>query len=357
VHSKDWTGRSTPIKDEITLTPTGFSGHLYPTHTTDGMNIAQPDVNELAIILPSIGDTVASMWDLIYGDKEINDKSAKRNTVIRWEDAKDILAKEGLRLVRNLDHNYGYTYNDDEVNTLAGVINSVQDIMGMIITDDYPDDIDNLNENYIYYDKSKGKYYFKKRTYTYEKVDDDVISYEPVPLEDWEKNKDKYWWIDTNNTVPDYVQEDTYRPDRQYVSGVNVPSDPTLARHFSATEYKPGEYYIRLDQDPGTGLEFQESTGATYHKYIKTYESYDVNAKYYKITEEAVELDPKAIYYVPNKYYEAHFHRLVPEVADEEDFERRLAEGVRIFITGEHGELHSGYGLRNATELKSGDFA
>ena len=102
--------------------------------------------------------------------------------MIRWENAKDLLAKEGLRLVRDLDHNYGYTYNDDEVNTLAGVINSVQDIMGMIITDDYPaDDIDNLNENYIYYDKASGKYYYKKRTYTYEKVDNDV-SYSPIPL-------------------------------------------------------------------------------------------------------------------------------------------------------------------------------
>lgn len=352
VHSKDWSGRSTPVTDEITLTPSGYSGHLYPTHTTNGMNIAQPDVNELAIVLPSIGDTVASMWDLIYGDKEINDKSSKRNTVIRWEDAKDILAKEGLRLVRNLDHGYGYTYNDDEVNTLAGAINSVQDIMGMIITDDYPDDVDNLNENYIYYDKSKGKYYFKKRTYTYEKVDGDV-SYEPVPLEDWEKNKDKYWWIDTNNTIPDYIQEASYRPDRQYVSGVNVPTDPILARHFSATEYKPGEFYIRLDKEPGTDNDFLESTGAKYHKYIKTKESYDVNSKYYKITETAVTLNPDAIYYVPNKYYEAHFTKLVPEVVDEEDFERRLAEGVRIFRTV---TTDSTYGLRAGTELKSGDF-
>lgn len=352
VHSKDWSGRSTPVTDEITLTPSGYSGHLYPTHTTNGMNIAQPDVNELAIVLPSIGDTVASMWDLIYGDKEINDKSSKRNTVIRWEDAKDILAKEGLRLVRNLDHGYGYTYNDDEVNTLAGAINSVQDIMGMIITDDYPDDVDNLNENYIYYDKSKGKYYFKKRTYTYEKVDGDV-SYEPIPLEDWEKNKDKYWWIDTNNTIPDYIQEASYRPDRRYVSGVNVPTDPILARHFSATEYKPGEFYIRLDKEPGTDNDFLESTGAKYHKYIKTKESYDVNSKYYKITETAVTLNPDAIYYVPNKYYEAHFTKLVPEVVDEEDFERRLAEGVRIFRTV---TTDSTYGLRAGTELKSGDF-
>ena len=27
-----------PIYDEISLTPSGFSGHLYPTHTVDGEN-------------------------------------------------------------------------------------------------------------------------------------------------------------------------------------------------------------------------------------------------------------------------------------------------------------------------------
>ena len=352
VHSKDWPGRSTPVTDEITLEPTGFSGHLYPTHTTDGYNVAQPDVNELAIVLPSIGDTVASMWDLIYGDKEINGGSSKRNTVIRWEDAKDVLAKEGLRLVRDLNHNYGYTYNDDEVNTLAGVINSVQDIMGMIITDDYPDEVDTLNEDYIYYNKAEGKYYYKKRTYTYDKVDGDV-SYEPIPLEDWEANKTKYWWVDTNSTVPDYIQEATYRPEREYVSGVNVPSDSTLARHFTATEYKPGEFYIRLDKQPGTDEDFVERTGAKYHKYIKTQESYDINAKYYKITEKEVVLDSNSIYYIPNKYYEAHFKPLVPAIADEEDFERRLAEGVRIFRTI---TTDNTYGLREALELHSGDF-
>ena len=353
VHSKDWTGRNTPVTDEITLTPTGFSGHLYPTHTTDGINVEQPDVNELAIVLPSIGDTVASMWDLIYGDQAINGNSTKRNTVIRWEDAKDVLAKEGLRLVRNLDHNYGYSYNDDEVNTLAGVINSVQDIMGMIITDDYPEDaVDTLNEDYIYYDRASGKYYYKKRTYTYEKVDDDV-SYDPIPLEDWEKNKDKYWWVDTNSIVPDYIQEATYRPEREYVAGVNVPSDPSLIRHFSATEYKPGEFYIRLDKQPGTDNDFLERTGAKYHKYVKTNESFDINAQYYKITEEAVQLDSESIYYIPNKYYEAHFYPLSPEIVDEEDFEKRLKEGVRIFkaVT-----TSSAYGLREAVEVFSGEY-
>ena len=70
------------------------------------------------------------------------------------------------------------------MNTLAGAINSVQDILGMIITKDYPDDVDNWNENYIYYDTASGKYYYKKRTYEYEPIDKDV-AYEKVDLVDW----------------------------------------------------------------------------------------------------------------------------------------------------------------------------
>ena len=115
--------------DEISLTPTGFSGHLYPTHTTDNQNIVQADVNELAVLLPSIGDTIADVWDLIYGGEDLNTtydgKGLRRNLVIRWEDAKKVLAKEGLRLVQTDNKGLGYTYDPTEVNTLAGVINSV----------------------------------------------------------------------------------------------------------------------------------------------------------------------------------------------------------------------------------------
>ena len=89
--------------------------------------------------------------------------------------------------------------------------------MGMIITNDYPeDDIDNLNEDYIYYNPTTGKYYFKKHTYTYEKIEGEV-THEKVDLVDWKNYKNNSWWIDTNSTTPDYIQEATFRPERKYV--------------------------------------------------------------------------------------------------------------------------------------------
>jgi hypothetical protein len=211
--------------DEITLTPTGRSGHLYPTHTTDGKNIVQNDVNELAVLLPSIGDTVAGIWNVIYGGVDVSKEEVidgrtkyKRNTIIQWEDAKKVLAKEGLRLVKSqtAESNRGtFTYDKKAVNSIAGVLNSVQDIMGMIIADYNPmDNIDKLNEDYIYY--YQGKYYYKKPTYTYEKVEGEV-DYEVVDLKDWKDYKDKAWWVDTNYIIPDYMMEEEFKVDREYV--------------------------------------------------------------------------------------------------------------------------------------------
>lgn len=363
-HSKDYkyTNRDltlNPLVDEITLAPTGFSGHLYPTHTTDNQNIVQEDVNELAVLLPSIGDTIADVWDLIYGGEDLNTtydgKGLRRNLVIRWEDAKKVLAKEGLRLVRTDDKGLGYTYDPEEVNTLAGVINSVQDIMGMIITNDYPeDDVDNLNEDYIYYNPTTGKYYFKKRTYTYEKIEGEV-AHEKVDLVDWKDYQNNSWWVDTNSTTPDYIQEATFRPEREYVQGVNVPSDKNLSRHFTRSEYEPGKYFLYREKDEGTGDTFRDPiTKAPYVKYIKTYENYDLNQIYYDIEAEKVILDADSIYYVPNKYYAGYFYPITPEIIDEEDFENRLASGVRLFdpITFTSEAYH----VIEATELKSGDF-
>lgn len=366
--------RVTPIVDEISLTPTGFSGHLYPHHTTEGINEVQPDVNELTVMLPSIGDTVADMWDIIYGTARINgthegdDETGRgtgtyeRNTVIRWEDAKKVLAKEGLRLVKAQNGLPGYTYNDEAVNTLAGVINSAQDIIGMIITDDYPIDpediktIEKLNEDYIYYDSTSGKYYFKKRDYTYTPVDDD-FEYEKVELEDWEKYKDNAWWVDTNNILkPDYIREDTFRPERKYVQGVKVPgeNDDGEPRKFDAAEYEKGKYYLYTDKVRGTNDPLVDDiTKKPYHEYYLSHEARDVNKQYWKITPTPTTLESNTTYYVPNKYYAGYFYEA--KIVNEEDFERQLSNGVRLFLRKQSSDTYNISIIDK--ELKSGDYA
>ena len=156
----------------------------------------------------------------------------------------------------------------------------------MIITNDYPIDvndtatIEKLNDDYIYYDSTTGKYYFKKRDYTYTPVDDN-FKYEKVDLKNWEEYKDNTWWVDTNNILkPDYIREDTFRPERKYVQGVKVPGkdDDGEPRKFDAVEYEKGKYYLYTDTVRGTNEPLVDDvTKKPYHEYYLSHEARDVN--------------------------------------------------------------------------------
>jgi hypothetical protein len=77
--------------------------------------------------LPSIGNSIAKMWNIVYGNYEQNGNSNIRNQDIAWD------SYNGLRMVKEDKNGNGFTFEPDQVNTLAGVINSVHDLMGMII--------------------------------------------------------------------------------------------------------------------------------------------------------------------------------------------------------------------------------
>jgi hypothetical protein len=84
-----------------------------------------------------------------------------RNLNINWDN------KDGLRLVNVNPEGNGYTYDTDKVNTLAGCINSVHDLMGMIIVannDNHIDlqDFNNIDLDKIYYQNQK--YYRIRKT-------------------------------------------------------------------------------------------------------------------------------------------------------------------------------------------------
>jgi hypothetical protein len=55
------------------MTPSGKSGHQYNAHGNDPTEMcAQADIQELSIMLPSIGTSIAKMWNLVYGNEEQN---------------------------------------------------------------------------------------------------------------------------------------------------------------------------------------------------------------------------------------------------------------------------------------------
>lgn len=179
--SKEFISHIDNINDRIELVPSGKSGMQYNKH--DGTNTTEPmeDTQELNLILPAIGNTVASMWDLMFGGIDVSDTSSptqppKRYLNYSWEDVKKLDRSTGLRLVET--RYLGPTEKLDARNSLetkhadslAGSINTAHDLIGMIITEEFPknnEEIKTAYDKYIYYNDDDGGFYRKKLDYNY----------------------------------------------------------------------------------------------------------------------------------------------------------------------------------------------
>ena len=177
-------GKSKKVTDEINVLPTGKSGHQYNPHDGTVDKQSKVDTQEIEVMLPSLGDSVAKMWDLVYGGRDTTEsikKTNRRNTDVNWEDGYAVLNRQGLRMVKDTNEVMEYVkdkgdnkYNKSAVNTLAGCINSVHDLMGMIIMpksgDEIAADIEKYDEDKIYYSTNTHQYYRKHQTYTYDDI-------------------------------------------------------------------------------------------------------------------------------------------------------------------------------------------
>ena len=222
-------------KDKITITPTGISGYEYNIHNdinNPKETAKKEDIQEISVILPSIGDSIAEMWDLVYGDSEQNDNKSVRNLDVEWN------STEGLRMVREDETGNGWTYEPKKVETLAGGINAIHDLMGMIIIDDkelYPQkekilDEDKQNEiaskvnlDNIYYDLTTSTYNRKIKKFKYT----DIL------------NTDEVYSIDDKNPVD--LTKEPYKPNTFFVkneNGTYVPDENSRGQE--------GPYYKRL---------------------------------------------------------------------------------------------------------------
>jgi hypothetical protein len=197
------------------------------------------DIQELSIILPSLGNAISDIWDVVYGAGDPD-----RNLDIQWGSTK------GIRLTKNEN---GYTYDDSEggaINTLAGCINTAHDLMGMIIVDDI-DDINKASIDNIYYgalDENKPNikgFFIKYPYYTYkaltqeeyEKLLSDAIN--PVEeLKDFTKSKA---YIKTNEGY----QLDT---SGLYKKGTTYYSVEATVIDLDSS-YAPNKYYYKENSD------------------------------------------------------------------------------------------------------------
>lgn len=201
-------------RDTIQVTPTGISGNTYNVHdpnSSSDTNNIQSDIQEFKILLPSLGNAISDIWDIVYGcgqkvqmDETYsgNADNLKRFRDIEWKDA--VTGEENAELG-------GMTR---DLGTLAGCINKVHDLMGMIITDKNNATLNEewFNKNYIY--KEDNNYYriHKYPIYTtfnvnsfnlpvrnnYASDQEYNTAYEEALLEQLDENKQYYLIIDSN---------------------------------------------------------------------------------------------------------------------------------------------------------------
>ena len=216
------------VKDEngnIVLNNAG-----YPMHDLDSDMIEQPDTKEIVAMLPSFGDTIAEMWNLTYGDEKANkeynrrfsdsyaEQGRHRNMTVDWDDN-----HTGLRLVtRERD---GYHFEKDQVQTIAGAINTTHDFIGKIIRN-YPvsyeapkyirvKDEEAFDINTTYYYENEGKY---ERTGLltqdeFDKKKSELFIEDYIPIDKLSDNRiyykkptyELYYDIDKENNNKDFV--------------------------------------------------------------------------------------------------------------------------------------------------------
>lgn len=276
-------------EDSIKLSPTGLSGHTYNPHDNTVEPTAQEDTQELSVMLPSLGNSMANIWDLIYGGRETNDsirKTSQRNLDISWEDAASAPHREGLRLVNNDPEGNGFDLTDAEVNTLAGCMNSVHDLMGMIIVDNSDTVIDHSNleaidPNMIYYYQNDKKFRRKHETFDYTEIIYDYVIDPDVTASTYLPG---YYYLDAEGTT---VANDPYDKDTVYYKKI-ISMDPANDQYVpvAINGYKKGSYYKtpvgewRYDASdtPTEGVQYYEFKRATQ---IDLNGSYEENKVYW----------------------------------------------------------------------------
>lgn len=380
---------SSDITDRLQINPTGYSQKpltyndngeaeswelsQYNDHTR-GLTSPQVDTQELSMILPSLGNAMNDIWDTVYGvgvDEKgkqaylVNNKGelilnelgrpqAKKNTsydrltFIDWTDPENDLDKlktKRLRLVNEKDEN-GFTFSKDEVDTLAGCINSVHDLMGMIIVDKKdkePNDGDVIfssSDDKIYY-FNDGEYYRKVKAYNY--LDVDYIC-KKITLTEATYEKDIYYYtdealktelndkieiinnneeldeIDKNLEIKKLIQE--YKvliiDENYYFKDLDKVFDENKTYYYKTLKNKTDQYSsIELEEfDPvNNPIYFQEK-----ENYLREDSEIARSVNYYKIKPE----NPKKFKYAyaknlfyfknGNNYYKAEDDKHIPNV-------------------------------------------
>lgn len=286
------------MEDCISLTPSGQSGQQYNNHNgTTNTKSPAPDIQELSIMLPSLGNTVAKMWNLIYGEGTLQEGELVRNKDIDWD------SKNGLRMVNIQPDGNGYTYEPEKTATLAGAINSVHDLMGMIIVNNN-DTMDPASADYdhIYY--YNNQYHRKHVTYDYEPIE--LSADRKIPAEmtyrqvtwDFDSFPPRECYYGDSDSVVYHLETNNYPT--YGTDYVTVDDDKeTFFTQVDIVNYDSTIFYKKLDDI--TITENYKGSG-----YVNGQPSPDKGVYYYTLNVEATkyldDLQNKRPY-IPNAYY------------------------------------------------------
>ena len=194
--------------NEISIQPTGLSGNKYNTH--DGsLNVEKaPDIQEIKVLLPALGNILCNVWDKVYGYDPNNDNKRYRDT--QWKDARTGKKFKGEIVPQpdNLgEEDLGYMTRNSE--TVAGCINLVHDLLGMILVNgDVSLNEITYNAKRIYY--RNGEYYRIYKYPLYEKVNiSSVTSLNPSDFNS-DQEYNTAFEAAVNNILGTYSDEDWY---------------------------------------------------------------------------------------------------------------------------------------------------
>ena len=327
-------------EDIVKMSPTGKSGNTYYENGTFGQE--KIDTYELSIMLPSIGQAVSNLWDIVYGkgtytdilgntlwDKSRTDYdfvySKKpvegdedsedikiRNTALEWN------TRNGARAYWEYDseEERKITYNKEALNTLAGTINSAHDLMGMIIIEndnllssDSSLKAKNADPSNIYYDKTTKKYYRKGKKYLFSGSAPIGISgsnmFNPADgnhykLESYAyDNYDNIYAEDKESDTPKYEQviNNYYKvnnTDTLFENEVYGTLTSSKINNFSPKNYDPSG-------EEETDFLWWRCTDHALPHYVHEVAETPAHGSYYKITAELTAERPT--FYTPKVYY------------------------------------------------------
>lgn len=234
-------------EDKITISPSGFSGNQYHQHDIAGSvdYKSQIDTQEFSIMLPSIGNSIAHFWDMVYGGRNTTDlikDTNQRNLDIAWEDGGNALARQGLRLTNLKPDGNGFTLDESQVNTVAGIINTAHDLLGMIIVNTEEgltgNALADAPSTSIYYNAAEGSYNRKALKYLYQEVQ---YSYEEIEVS--EEDYSPYIFYIKNNGEYEIAEDSNFDEKETYYKKIISDETPRW-KPVTLYPFTPG-YYIK----------------------------------------------------------------------------------------------------------------